>query len=223
MNSTSWLLALSLCLLGATPCWADSRAPSLADAPVVASYSLLQEAPSIPPTPGVQPEDERPLEDPRHAQYFRLLSELGLGLAGGLGGGLLGYGVGVATERPCGPGGLCLQLEKFIYAYVGLSLGIPAGVWLGGTLQGGNGHVLFTLLGAVVGILASGLVAYAQSNIVILGIAGVGLPLAFSMVGYELSHSLRTPAAPPRAQGLRVRPLVAPVPGGALVGLGGRF
>ena len=223
MNSTPLCLVLWLCLLGSLPSQASSpRSPSLADAPAVSRFSLLHDTPVTPVLPGTQAPESLADEAPRPAAGWRVLTEVGVGLAGGLVGGLVGLGIGslepVCDRIGCG-------LGKFLLGYLGLNLGLPVGVWLGGGLLRGDGLFLATLLGAGVGVLGFFVVSTIPGapNSPLFVPALVGLPLGLAVVGYEVSHLLRQPSRPRRTPGVSVQPLLAPVTGGALVGLGGRF
>lgn len=161
----------------------------------------------------------------------RILAEVGgglvtaaaLGLAGGLTGGLLCLG----SARDDLDKLICL-IPAGLGALAGSAVGFPLGVWWAGEAVGGNGSLLATLAGGLVGMLAGGMV---------LGVAAirasrdggldpvvvpVSLPLlgmAGCIIGYELSQQ------EPRRWAARggLQPLLAVTPNGAVLGLSGLF
>ncbi|WNG18270.1 hypothetical protein [Cystobacter fuscus] len=161
----------------------------------------------------------------------RMLAEVGgglvtsaaLGIAGGLTGGLLCLG-GAQDDFDAL---LCL-IPAGLGALAGTALGFPLGVWWAGDAVGGDGSLLATFAGGLVGTLVGGMV---------LGVAAVrassdggsvpalttaSLPLlsvAGCIAGYELSQ--REPRRWAARGGLQ--PLLAVTPSGAVLGLSGLF
>lgn len=162
----------------------------------------------------------------------RILAEVGgglvssavLGIAGGLTGGLLCLG----TARDDLDKLICL-IPAGLGALAGTALGFPLGVWWAGDAVGGNGYLLATFAGGLVGALAGGVVLGVASARAsregrsVPGLAAASLPLlgmAGCIVGYELSqHEPRRWAA--RGGGLQ--PLLAVTPSGAMLGLSALF
>lgn len=163
---------------------------------------------------------------------LRVLAETGGALVAGLGGALIGafvvgslgavVGVALLAADPLlAVAGLAIiALAAGIGAGIGALSTLPAGVWAGGRMTGGEGHILWTYAGGLVGVLAG----LGVTQIAILNlrpgptrnwIAGTSLgvlPLAGSILAYELSHGASRRradadgAAPPE-----IRPTVSPV------------
>jgi hypothetical protein len=156
------------------------------------------------------------------ARIPRITVELVVGAASGLGVAYGGYQLGCALSDPtlssCGPSGT-------YGAIGGFGLGVPIGVMLGGTLLDGDGAVLSTAFGTLLGMAgALGGLYYAQilfpdANPVPL----IALPLVLAVVGYELSsHDSRTAAqAETRGKHLswRILPTAAFTRSGATFGV----
>jgi hypothetical protein len=147
---------------------------------------------------------------------FRVAAELGVGTLAGVGLGLLGARIGTSRCPPTAPedlpGGHC-TLYPLTGLWLGSSLGFALGAWGGGTLLGGEGHLLHTLGGMALG-LAAGAGAFALTDGTITAFSGAALllPYALSIVAFEVSSSVR------------LQPLVSVTPkGGTVVGLAGRF
>ncbi|MFY0572065.1 hypothetical protein ACN28E_50685 [Archangium lansingense] len=160
---------------------------------------------------------------------WRLVTEAGVGVLLGLGGGYAGI---VTSQAMCDAdllgfqGGFmpCLG-PNLIGVLLGVGIGIPLGVWSSGQLMGGDGNLMGALAGSLLGLLPGILVAMFVPHT-------LGLPLAFSfplmgaMVGYELTRPERAPGpqAPAMASApRRLQPVLAFSSRGALVGLGGSF
>ncbi len=179
---------------------------------------------------------EEPLATPparsRPPTVLRVLAEAGLGLAIGTGLGGAGVVVGnkLCVEGLVGsPGGFipCFT-EVTGGAFVGGSLGIPLGVFLGGELAGGDGRLYAPFLGMASGIAASALVGIALGNIYYAALVVMPFVLGGSLLGYELSErggpAPQTPGAPAVASASpRLQPVLAFSSRGALFGLGGSF
>lgn len=162
------------------------------------------------------PEDPEPeLEQPwRPHAAFRIAAELGAGTLTSLGLAIVGARIGASQ---CPPGSLDVPdgctLYPFVGAWLGSGLGFALGVWWGGSLLGGRGHLLHTLGGMALGMAAgAGAFVLARGNINPLSGAAMLLPYALSLVAFEMSSSAH------------FQPVVSFSPGGgAVVGLAGRF
>ncbi len=162
----------------------------------------------------------------------RILAEVGgglvtsaaLGIAGGLTGGLLCVGsANDDIDR------LVCLIPAGLGALLGVSIGLPLGVWWAGEVVGGNGSLLATFAGGLVGTIAGGVVlgvaAARASNqggeLSPLAVASLPmLGMAGCVVGYELSQQEPRRWA---ARGGRLQPLLAVTPSGAVLGLSGLF
>jgi hypothetical protein len=155
---------------------------------------------------------------------LRVGAELGLGTVGLLGLGVGGLYTGAALcpqprqdlERAC-------LLETLTGAWLGSSVGFALGVWGGGALLGGQGHLLPTLGGMALGVLA-GVSAFNLSGGYINAATGLALmlPYALSLAAYELSSDA-VAAPPPASAPARLQPVVSIGPRGTVLGLAGRF
>lgn len=140
---------------------------------------------------------------------WRLLAETAGGAAIGTGGALVGAGVGAIFGVALLAGGsgsihpqALVVLPAFFQAMAGIGATVgayvfmPAGVWLGGKLVGGQGKFGWTYLGAAAGIGSAfglGFLVGALSNDAfagqMTGLVGMALlPVTGSFLGYELSH-----------------------------------
>ncbi len=161
----------------------------------------------------------------------RVLIETGGGAAAGLVLGVAGLYVGflggaVSLSDSRARAGTDGFLQAGLYGgIVGASIGIPLGVYLVGNNFRGNGGLGWTYLCSVAGGAAAfGLAVAAQDGNVPVGVpilAGLVLPLAGAVVGYELSSDVDARPRPvPRST---LVPLVSVAPGGSVLGLGGTF
>lgn len=155
-----------------------------------------------------------PARASRPHAVFRVAAELGLGALAGVGMGILGTGVGISRCPPTSadnPGGCTLY--PLTGLWLGSGLGFALGVWGGGALLGGQGHILHTLGGMALGMAAGvGAFALTQGTITAFTGAALLLPYALSVVAYEVSSSVR------------LQPLVSVTPrGGTVLGLAGSF
>lgn len=156
------------------------------------------------------------------ARLPRIAAELVAGGVSGVGVAYGGYQLGCALSDPtissCGPSGT-------YGAIGGFALGVPIGVMLGGTLLDGDGAVLSTAFGTLLGMAgALGGLYYAQILFPDLNpVPLVALPLVFAVVGYELSSHDSRSAAQAEARGkrlsLRILPTAAFTRGGAAFGV----
>ncbi|MCA9577709.1 MAG: hypothetical protein H6726_04435 [Sandaracinaceae bacterium] len=167
---------------------------------------------------------------------------VGAALVGGLGaaGGsvLLTYGIGKGIANGCPQDGVTLgdvlnDTLSCSARIVGMSFtlgtamfpaAIAGGVTLGGSLAGGHGRYDMTLIGASLGtglgwaFLAGMAVVDTDAAFVAAMIGYPVLQVAGALVAYHLSHRART-----RQRERQFGPSLAPMRGGAVVGLMGRF
>jgi len=195
---------------------------------LAASAAVAQPVPVAEP-PAATSAPPPPPEEPAHptrsfnllARLPRITAELVFGGISGAGVAFGGYQLGCALSDPnitsCGPSGT-------YGAIGGFALGVPIGVMLGGTLLDGDGAVLSTAFGTLLGVAgALGGLYYLQFFPDFNPTPLIALPLAFAVVGYELSsHDSRT-AAQAEARGkhlsLRILPTAAFTRGGAAFGV----
>ncbi len=145
---------------------------------------------------------------------FRVAAELGVGTLAGLGLGLAGARIGTSRCPPPIDDPLYhCTLYPLTGLWLGSSLGFALGAWGGGTLLGGEGHLLHTLGGMALGLAAgAGAFALTDGSITAFSGAALLLPYALSIVAFEVSSSVR------------LQPLVSVTPrGGTMLGLAGRF
>lgn len=156
-------------------------------------------------------------------RFPRITTELVLGGVSAVGMAYGGYQLGCAlsTEPPIGS--VCGQYGAY-GAVAGFALGIPIGVMLGGALLDGDGALLSTVFGTGLGMATALGISFALRDS-----PGVNplplllIPMAFAVIGYELtSHDSRA-AAQAEARGkrlaFRIAPMAAFTPGGASLGL----
>jgi hypothetical protein len=163
----------------------------------------------------------------------RAVGRVLLGTFGGLLGGILGAGPGLglslAMERceGCGNSTGAITAVGLVGVAGGVS-GIALGVWGSGSLLGGGGRYLPTLLGVGAGTLVGGglavLLAESSSheeNAIPPLIIG---PILGGIIGYEISHSLEVDRLERASTGVTLLPTVGVRPsGGVVAGLVGRF
>jgi hypothetical protein len=193
---------------------------ALAASSAVAQPFPTQEPPAAAPAP--------PPDAPARAftpliRIPRITAELVVGGASALGVAYGGYQLGCALSGD--PYGASCGATGTLGALSGFALGIPIGVMLGGSLLDGDGAITSTALGTLLGVAAGlGGLYYIQvlapeANPLPLAL----LPLAFAVVGYELSsHDSRT-ATQAEARGkhfsLRITPTAAFTHHGAAFGV----
>lgn len=148
----------------------------------------------------------------------RIVYETLGGLGGAVVGGLVGYGVGMATM---GDGEFGPIFALAFAAFPGAILGMPSGVYLTGEACGGDGNYWATLGGTLVGAIVPTAFAFLASDNDDLWpvhlLLWTTLPLAGGVIGYELSQAepgSSTPAA---------RLWLSPTEGGFYTGLSGSF
>ncbi|HVE81245.1 MAG TPA: hypothetical protein VND93_00290 [Myxococcales bacterium] len=194
----------------------------LAMAAAVLAATAVAAEPATVPSPPPAPIRARPVRAGNPLQRIpRVTLEVVLGTASAAGMAFGGYQLGCAisgsdytTAANCGNPG--------IYgAGAGLALGIPLGVMLGGALLDGDGGLAPTLFGAGFGVAAmvGGLLFLQRSAPDLNPAPLVVLPLAFAVVGYELSSHDSRAAAQAEAKGKRASLLIVPgaIRGGAAV------
>ncbi|WP_164011904.1 hypothetical protein [Pyxidicoccus trucidator] len=145
-----------------------------------------------------------------------LLTSLGLGAAGALGGGLLGFGLCEGNSSHQNESGLCLMFGAIVGGSAGLGVGLPLGVAWGGGKAGGNGSLAAAFGGLGVSVASAGaahLLGAKDLGALLLATAPV-----FTIIGYELTDS-----APKAPTSVGVTPAVSVGSGGASFGLQGRF
>jgi hypothetical protein len=153
------------------------------------------------------------------------LSGLTLGLAGIAPGAYLGF-VLAASESSSNSGSDNV-LGVIGLGFVGVTLGTTLGVWGGGSLLGGEGLFLDTLVGAALGAMAGAVLAIPAALAVEGGwiVPALVLPFTGAMIAYEQSHS-QEHARKGAVAGTRVElvPVISVRPSSGLVaGLAGRF
>ena|GEM_PF-2785650 len=136
--------------------------------------------------------------DPDEDRAVRITSETGFGILGGTAG---AFGGAFTTGLMCvafesSDSGFGCFGAAIIGGLAGEFFGIWLGSWAGGQLAGGNGGLGWTLLGTASGALVTGvIIAAAEIDVGDLGwwIFTSVLPLAGSIVGYELSTTREGP------------------------------
>ena len=213
----------SLALVGGA---AGAQVPHRAEAaPAIASVPPPWAASNAPP----------PLVIPRQPQSRteRILIEagggVGAGVVLGVGGLYIGFLAGaVAATDSRGR----TSAERFLAAgayggAVGAALGVPIGVYLVGNNFNGNGGFGWTVLGSLAGgAVTFGLVAIADQaeiSAAVPLVAGIVLPVAGAVLGYELSSDADSRGPPRRPAQPTVMPTVTTVAHGAALGLVGTF
>ncbi len=180
--------------------------------PAYAPEAVGAESPSAEPA--------RPSQGARIATELGvgMLASMGLGLAGGLAGGIIGFATcSEGTGGYMDFSGLCPLGAAAIGYAAGAGVGLPLGVWWGGNKLGGNGSLAATFagLGASVGLIA---LAERTHQSTLVSAAVLTLPV-LTIVGYELSDTEPTGAVP-----TTVTPAVGLGAGGsATFGLQGSF
>jgi len=204
-------LAFATVLSASSIAWAEPP-----QTPVVAVRSAV---PSVKCTPLPQPGMEECAASNGRALTIRL-GRIGVEmvLATLLGGGLgaLGAYAGLNADLAAGnEAGAGLGLG----ASFGVALGVGTGVWLGGRAMGGDGSFGWTLLGSAVGTAISAGILAADSRPGLL-FFGATIPVAFSVLAFELSAHVIKPHAPAKpSTSARVIPSVGP----RYVGVAGAF
>lgn len=129
----------------------------------------------------------------------------------------LGYGLAAGGDGPS------LGDDRLNRFWLGMNVGFPLGLWVGGLLSGGEGWFWLTLAGSAPGV-AMGALWMATGKDVFSGLSLLSALLVtptLSIVGYALTDSHeRSKRAAPR---LQVQPLLGASAGHGLVGLQGRF
>jgi len=148
--------------------------------------------------PGGSP-SARAAFDPDEDRALRITSETGFGILGGaagaftgaIAGGLLCSALSDDAKQSFG----CLG-GALIGGLTGEFLGIWLGSFAGGEIAGGNGGLGWTLVGTSSGAVVAGLLlGMAEIDVGALGwwLIATALPLAGSIVGYELSTTREGP------------------------------
>lgn len=156
---------------------------------------------------------------------LRLLTGVASGLltsvAGGAVLGLVGYGL-CAVAGVNRDGFLGCAIPGYVGTLLGVVGGYGLGVWWGGELMGGDGRLLFSLLGAIAGGVVSAVLAGLTAVEGPAQAVFIALPIVVgSHMGYELSQ--RSAPSSARASRPGVQPLFGVSARGATLGLGGRF
>jgi hypothetical protein len=217
------LIALLLPLLGRAQEAASGSPSTEAEA---ASEGALSPPPLLSAPPGKDPSLAKPPKE-RHSLAARMALQTPLVIVGALAGGAAGLG---AVEL-IGSQGNEREDHRVALSLVGGALGAAGAAYGGGAILGMDGSLLYTLLGAGVGLaipsigLLTGLARLETLNdvslVVMLVIAGLACPVA----AYELSHAAaqKDKAASPSAARPRVYPVFAATSGGGALGLAGTF
>jgi len=192
---------------------------------LAAASAVAQPLPTEPPetAPASSPEAPHPTRTFNPwVRIPRITAELVVGAVSAVGVAYGGYQLGCALSDPnissCGPAGT-------YGAIGGFALGVPIGVMLGGSLLDGDGAVLSTAFGTLLGMAgALGGLYYLQILIPDFNpLPLIALPLVFAVVGYELSSHDSRSAAQAEARGkrlsLRILPTAAFTRGGAAFGI----
>jgi hypothetical protein len=112
-------------------------------------------------------------------------------------------------------------------SFVGVTFGSALGVYGGGSLLGGEGRFGMTLIGALLGALAGGILAVPAALVVDSGwiVPVLALPVVGAIITYESTHE-REQERKAAVAGTRIEmvPVLSVRPSGGLVaGLAGRF
>lgn len=210
-----------------------AQAPATTAPPLVPATGLPEAQPPpgelIPHTGEDADEPQGPsarLFDPAFDRTNMAFEALG-GLAAGVGVSLGGALIYTARHREgsCGEDeGLC-QLAAIVYTYPFVALSLPLGVWTVGKLLGGQGRFLPTLGGMAVGLVAAlPSLFVASDSLLVLEASFVLLPLAGSIIGYELSRPGPSRLSEHASTGSGLVPVLGFTPnGGVLGGFAARF
>jgi len=156
---------------------------------LVALGLLVSQALGGPARAAFDPEEDRPL---------RITSATGFGILGGAAGGFTGaLAGGLLCEAASSDGGGfgCIG-GALIGGLTGEFIGIWLGSYAGAELVGGNGGLGWTLVGTTSGaLLAAAVLSVGQVDLGDIGwwLLATALPLAGSVIGYELSTSREGP------------------------------
>ena len=163
------------------------------------------------------PDGENAPLTPVPRRVARVALELALSTAGVAGAFALGSAACDEDARATEWG--CFGIT-ILYGSLGLAVGLPLGVWLGGLWLGGSGGLGWTYLGAAGGVSAMGLLLRVGNNPVIVALA-ISMPFVGATLAFELSsdaserRALRAPH--------RITAGLAPTAGGAVLSLAGDF
>lgn len=135
--------------------------------------------------------------DPQEDRPLRITSATGFGILGGAAGALAGVVAGGLLCEAADGGGEWGCLSGALYGgLTGEFLGIWLGTYAGAELVGGNGGIGWTLVGTTSGaLLAVGVMGVAQVDLgdTAWWLLATVLPLAGSVIGYELSTTREGP------------------------------
>lgn len=195
------------------------------DAPLASARLSLMGPLADPEAPVSGASQETPMRS-RSSLGSRMITEVGAGLvtalAGGAVGGLtgfwlcdtLGVGRGVSGDLECGQG-------LILGAVLGIVEGYAVGVWWGGEVMGGDGHLLHTLVGANLGaVLSTAVMLAASPSLTVAPFVVLASVMLGSHLGYEL---FQRPAPAKVASRLFLQPVVSFSAHGAMLGWGGHF
>jgi hypothetical protein len=139
--------------------------------------------------------------DPGEQRAVRATTETLLGAGGALLGGVAFGAVGCAIDSPRGEtrrGWGCLG-GAVLGGVLGAAITAPIAVWATGTAFGANGGLGYTYLGELAGLGVGIPSAYFLSQIdapgPLIALVAIGLPLAGSVIGYELSTEAKAGSA----------------------------
>ena len=231
----SMLRAGALVVVLSAPSVAWAQAPDPESAPTKPAAQVSAEAktaappaPSAPAAPSVsndnctvlpQPGSECALSPGRATviRVARIGVEMVLGTLLGAGLGSLGAYAGLNADLAAGnESGVGLALGTSF----GVALGVGPGVWLGGRAMGGDGSFGWSLLGSAVGAgISAGILAVDSSPGMLF--IGATIPVALSILAFELSAHTKKPAPAPASKPAAAR--LAPSIGPRFVGVVGTF
>lgn len=231
-NALKWVvLCLALLAPGLGAAQELPELPRLADSLQVFTDARDSEERTLSLLTDESPQPSAPVRPRRKAEplWLRVLAQwfLSSSVSGsfGLAGYLAGLG-GCALSTGGALDGRCV-VPIAVGLVVGTQVGLNLGVWGIGKAMGGRGTLLGTAAGWLVGVASAA--AIIVSTVLLQGplelaIASAVLPMAGAIIGYELSHAAaEREEEEATTRGVQLRPMVALAPGGAMLGVGGRF
>lgn len=158
----------------------------------------------------------------------RVTLELLGGTVAGLSLGLVGLAIG-SGANPCNDNDSSrCYTPLLVGGILGMTLGIPTGVFAVGSWMDGRGGYLASLLGTIIGAGLGALIAVSTNDPIAAGIGLTVGPFGGAVLGYEMSHarweSSQEPAPRRSSSRAQVMPTLGVTPkGGFFGGLAGAF